>query len=248
MTSKRICIVLCSLGLFVVARPGLSFEVKTYQGLDCKWFDSTYRYYIDSDGSSHCTGEFDAVRAGANAWDVASGLFAVDLGVLDLDPTQWGDDDGMNIHVWCESDWGTVTGYPTSGVVAVNYWRIRPTGEVVDTDIIYNAEAYQWSTAPGGEPGKMDVQNLATHEIGHSMMLKDLYELADAEKTMYGYVDNGEIKKRTLHQDDIDGVVYLYGTPVDTSTPTLTPTNTPVPPTPTPVENSVGESVWQNYD
>jgi hypothetical protein len=30
---------------------------------------------------------------------------------------------------------------------------------------------------------------------------------------MYGYVSSGETKKRTLHQDDIDGITYLYPAP-----------------------------------
>jgi hypothetical protein len=56
----------------------------------------------------------------------------------------------------------------------------------------------------------MDVQNVATHESGHSLSLFDLYGGADTDKTMYGIIANGETKKRTLEQDDRDGVAYLY--------------------------------------
>ena len=51
---------------------------------------------------------------------------------------------------------------------------------------------------------------MGTHELGHSLSLGDLYNSADADKTMYGYASSGETKKRTLHQDDIDGITYLY--------------------------------------
>jgi len=56
----------------------------------------------------------------------------------------------------------------------------------------------------------MDCQNIAIHEIGHLCGLADLYQPTDSEKTMYGYAATGETKKRTLDQDDIDGLVHLY--------------------------------------
>jgi len=33
---------------------------------------------------------------------------------------------------------------------------------------------------------------------------------SSSEKTMYGYATYQETKKRTLDQDDIDGVIYIY--------------------------------------
>lgn len=45
------------------------------------------------------------------------------------------------------------------------------------------------------------------------MSLGDLYGSGDTEKTMYGYASLGETKKRTLHQDDIDGISYIYPRP-----------------------------------
>ncbi len=56
----------------------------------------------------------------------------------------------------------------------------------------------------------MDVQNIAIHELGHSLQRLDLYGTADTEKTMYGIAADGEIKKRTLHADDIAGIRYIY--------------------------------------
>ena len=42
-------------------------------------------------------------------------------------------------------------------------------------------------------------------------MLNDLYDPADSDKVMYGYIALDQIK-RDLHQDDIDGIIYIYGT------------------------------------
>jgi hypothetical protein len=62
----------------------------------------------------------------------------------------------------------------------------------------------------------MDVQNIGTHEHGHSLCLVDLYAGTDSTKTMYGYGYEDETQKRTLHQDDVDGVNHLYcGDPVN---------------------------------
>ncbi len=70
---------------------------------------------------------------------------------------------------------------------------------------------YSWSTI--GASGTYDVQNVGTHEHGHSLCLADLYSGVDSEKTMYGYVSAGETKKQTLDLDDINGITYLYTCP-----------------------------------
>jgi hypothetical protein len=67
---------------------------------------------------------------------------------------------------------------------------------------------YSWSAS--GEAGKIDVQNVATHELGHWLTLLDLCGGGDSDKTMYGYTYAGETKKRTLDSDDIAGINYIY--------------------------------------
>jgi len=42
--------------------------------------------------------------------------------------------------------------------------------------------------------------------------LNDLYGGSDSEKTMYGYANTGETKKRSLETDDKNGIKYIYGT------------------------------------
>ncbi|MBA7643606.1 hypothetical protein ES703_51337 [subsurface metagenome] len=57
----------------------------------------------------------------------------------------------------------------------------------------------------------MDLQNIATHELGHSVGLGDLYDDVASEETMYGLSEYGETKKRTLYLGDIAGIQKLYG-------------------------------------
>lgn len=101
----------------------------------------------------------------------------------------------------------------TSNAIAVTVvWGIfsgPPFGrELVEWDQIYDDVDYDWSAT--GEAGKMDFENIATHELGHSVGLADLYETTCGEETMYGYSANGEIKKQTLNSGDIAGVNKLY--------------------------------------
>lgn len=99
------------------------------------------------------------------------------------------------------------------GAIAVTIvWGIfyGPPGqrELVEWDQVYDQMDYDWSDS--GETGKMDFENIATHELGHSVGLDDLYNGGCSEMTMYGYADYGETKKRTLEDGDIAGVSNLY--------------------------------------
>lgn len=78
---------------------------------------------------------------------------------------------------------------------------------LIEWDQVYSNN-YPWSGA--GEGGKMDFENIATHELGHSIGLNDIYSSSCIEQTMYGYADFGETKKRDLNIGDITGTNKLY--------------------------------------
>jgi len=82
------------------------------------------------------------------------------------------------------------------------------TRKLVEWDQVYDDNDYSWSDS--GEPDKMDFENIATHELGHSFGMDDIYDSACSDVTMYGYADFGETKKRTLEAPDITGVFNLY--------------------------------------
>ena len=91
--------------------------------------------------------------------------------------------------------WGVFRGAPSSR-------------ELVEWDQIYDDVDFDWSMS--GEAGKMDFENIATHELGHSMGLGDLYTSDCSDQTMYGYASEGETNKRTLESGDITGIQELY--------------------------------------
>jgi hypothetical protein len=84
----------------------------------------------------------------------------------------------------------------------------RRNRELVEWDMIFDEVDYDWSLS--GAAGAMDFENVATHELGHVFGLADLYNSSCADETMYGYADNGEIKKRDLNSGDIAGIKELY--------------------------------------
>ena len=90
--------------------------------------------------------------------------------------------------------WGRFSGSPQSR-------------ELVEWDMVYDDVDYDWSLS--GEAGKMDFDNISTHEIGHATGLRH-HEDACVDETMYRYADYGETKKRDLNAGDIAGIGALY--------------------------------------
>ena len=90
--------------------------------------------------------------------------------------------------------WGYFSGPPS--------WR-----ELVEWDQVYDDVSFDWSAT--GEAGKMDFENIATHELGHSVGMGHP-DSTCTEETMYAYADYGETKKRSLNAGDIAGILKLY--------------------------------------
>ncbi len=103
--------------------------------------------------------------------------------------------------------------YSEPGVIAVtNVWGYfsgpPKTRELVEWDMLFNTY-YSWGDADSN-PALMDLPNIATHELGHSAGMADLYTSGCTEETMYGYSTEGETKKRDLNAGDITGIQKLY--------------------------------------
>ncbi|MCX6924292.1 MAG: immunoglobulin domain-containing protein, partial [Verrucomicrobia bacterium] len=169
----------------------------TTSGAEIKWPVRNVSYLINE--SSGPSGASAAIQAAMNTWSTVSGAtFQFTSG--GSTSGSGGSRDYQNICSF---------GYlGTDGTVAQNsFWANATTGVESESDIVFNTY-YSWSVT--GAAGAFDLQNIATHELGHALSLDDLYGGSDTEKTMYGLVSPGETKKRTLDSDDIAGIVYLY--------------------------------------
>jgi len=169
-----------------------------YELLPFYWH-TTIKYWINPKNKYgfSVSAVVDTIKTAANTWDEQT-----DYTVFAYQGTTTrgaGTRDRYNVVAW-----GL---YPNRYVIAVTY--IWYTGEsIVETDTRMNT-LFKWSLS--GEAGKMDVQNIMTHEFGHWCGLDDLYDDADYWLTMYGFADYGETHKQTLGLGDILGLEARYG-------------------------------------
>jgi hypothetical protein len=113
--------------------------------------------------------------------------------------------DGINEVVF-----GDVLGSPD--IIAVTIvWGVfggNPSNrQLVEWDMIFDEVDFNWGI---GDLTKMDFENIATHELGHSVGMGDLYTTGCNQETMYGYASEGQIIKRDLNAGDIAGINLLY--------------------------------------
>jgi hypothetical protein len=96
------------------------------------------------------------------------------------------------------------------------------TGELLAADIFLNS-IFAWSTAPGGEGGRFDVESVAVHEIGHLLglghsLLGETELQPNGRRAVLGKravmfpisYGAGTTLDRTLRDDDQAGLIDLY--------------------------------------
>jgi predicted Zn-dependent protease len=168
-----------------------------------KWNTLSVSYVINLTASG-LSQDFvtSAIQSAAETWDNATNVelfnnaYTVDANAV------WGQPDGKNVLTWGN--------YAQSGVIAVTrYWIDTETKSIAEFDIMFDTD-FTWGDAESNS-SLMDVQNIATHELGHGIGLSDVYKVPCSAVTMYGYSDYGETSKRTLEQPDITGLQTLYG-------------------------------------
>lgn len=141
-----------------------------------------------------------AISTSAETWDAATSreLFT---NIYTVNPkAQYGKLDGKNSIVF---------GAMSPGTIAVtSTWYYTATGQIIEFDMKFNSY-YTWGDA-SVTSNVMDLQNIATHELGHSVGMIDIYSTSCSDVTMYGYGSIGETKKRTLETPDITGLSSLY--------------------------------------
>jgi len=129
--------------------------------------------------------------------------------------------------------------YPSSALAVTSVFKNAKTGEILDTDIEFNAVNYSWGdlVAQAGHAtlSTADFQNTLTHELGHVLGLDhNCYTNSDgqarlndntgapevdcnptppqaiADATMYPSVTLSDTLRRDLTPDDAQGVCDIY--------------------------------------
>jgi hypothetical protein len=180
-----------------------------YKLMGIKWNSLPVSYVINPTNPQKLDSRFicSAVTTSAETWDAATSkeLFKDYVGSdkcpINLAAT-YGVQDYQNAI--------TFGNYPTANVIAVtSVWYTRYGKQIVEFDQLYNTR-FTWGDATIN-PAVMDLQNIATHELGHSVGLDDIYSKSCTAVTMFGYSNNGEIIKRTLEPADVTGLRSIYG-------------------------------------
>jgi hypothetical protein len=96
----------------------------------------------------------------------------------------------------------------TNVIAMASFWYSRATREILECDISFSVN-FEWGT--DGAATDMDVQNIATHELGHFFNLSDIYDESKDDLTMYGYSWEGDVEKRSLAAGDIAGIRKVFG-------------------------------------
>ena len=183
------------------------------------WPAAAVTYNVNLRDSGDDGGFLAAIRASAQTWESDAGS--------DFDFTFGGTTgrkasslrnkmDGNNDITW------EGLGRYQDPIAVTIFWYFTSTGVVVEADLINNKN-YAW--ASDGDQTAYDVQNIETHEFGHYLVLRDLYDPSDDALTMYGFGALGETQKTDLGLGDQLGIAAIYPGASTGSSPTADPSS-----------------------
>jgi hypothetical protein len=164
-------------------------------------------YYISAPAFVGRNDFISAIDNSFKAWrDIANST--VEFIPMGCSNSRGNENDGINNVILIESSWP----FETSAIAITRNFYIAgdnaQAGMILDSDILLNGVNYAFTTT--GESGKHDVSNIVTHEVGHFIGLGHEVTPVDSDATMFAVASPGELKKRTLAEDDLRGLRSAY--------------------------------------
>ena len=221
---KLLCVMLILLLVFVPA--GLSAYAFKYadNGKPMRWYESCAYYTLHQDGAPGI--DFlkvqETIRQAFDHWeDVPCSYFFFEE-TVPASCTELGLNDNvgnMNLLFFVEENWVIDNEHSWDTIALTTVSWNKNTGRIHDADIEFNSEFFHFevdgvhisSGMMNTEKKYADLENTATHEIGHFLGLQ---HSSDFNATMYEETtQEKETSKRSLEQDDMDGLCELY--PID---------------------------------
>ena len=175
-----------------------------------RWKESCFQYSIHKDGLPDIDDAalHDTIRASFDAWENVdcSYFYFIETDDAACDDIGYVEDTGnMNLLVFRTEKWEVDNEHDPSAIALTTTSWDDLSGRMLDADIEFNAEYFNFGI--DGSRNLVDLQNTATHEIGHMLGL-DHSNKTDA--TMAPTAGMGDVDKRTLASDDEDGLCALY--------------------------------------
>src|SRR3989337_862802 len=181
-----------------------TYNVYAYSGIHWPTGTGNVAYAVNSKGAP--AGAKAEIGEAFETWDeqIADTLFNDDVGTA----TQAGNRfDGKNVVSWARLGRGIIA--------QTTVWYNRYTNEIVEFGMVFST-AFKWGIDADGEgsaytlTNAFDVQDIATHEAGHTLMLEDLYMPESNALTMYGYGSYGQTYAISLGAGDVSGINAVY--------------------------------------
>ena len=182
---------LSSLLWFVLCASALPVDAfETLDGTRARWRNMPVRYSINSNSPDvDLAAQQTAIANGFAAW--------ADVSNANLNFSQSG---GAQITVDFDTRWPREWGREAAGITITT----RNNSRISSAEVHFNNQHFEWSTS--GTPGLTDIQGVATHEFGHAIGFGHSFYF---ESTMYW--TGGDVRLRTLSDDDMRGTRFLYG-------------------------------------
>ncbi len=171
-------------------------------GVQLHWKVDTLGVEVDTKSLAGVSGPhlMDQVRAAFVTWS-ANGVPSRST-FRDRKGAATATKDGRNMVRWIKSGWSH--GKETVAIT-ISWYRVS-TGELLESDIVANAQDHRWAINPKKGSGLYDVQNIMAHEVGHFWGVGH-----SQEKSATMWIDSmpEQVSKRSLARDDRDGIAAL---------------------------------------